>query len=196
MRFKNHSELEGKHAILSASKYHWIRYDDEKIDDMIHKSLAAAHGSRLHAWAHNTINLKLLQSTAKKTLNMYVNDAIRFRMTSEQPLFYSVNCFGTPDTISFTVNKKTSRWLLRVHDLKTGINPASFDQLLIYCAIFCLEYDEKPHMLDIELRIYQNDDVRALSSEDEPIADIILEIMEKIVYADARLEDQKEELFS
>ena len=31
MNFNKHSDLEGCHAFLSASKYHWINYDDEKL---------------------------------------------------------------------------------------------------------------------------------------------------------------------
>ena len=31
MNFKSHSHLEGKHAFLSASKYHWINYDEDKL---------------------------------------------------------------------------------------------------------------------------------------------------------------------
>jgi hypothetical protein len=196
MHFNPHSDLEGRHALLSASKYHWIRYDDEKLADMLGKSIAAQHGTALHAWAHTTINLKLKQSSAKKTLNMYINDAIGYRMHSEQPLMYSLNCFGTPDTISFTFNRKTRRHMLRIHDLKTGEGVAKFDQLLIYAAMFCHEYDEKPHTIDIELRIYQNDEVRVLSSEVEPIADLVLEIMDQMVRADEIIEIEKEALFS
>ena len=31
MVFNKHSDLEGSHAFLSASKYHWINYDEEKL---------------------------------------------------------------------------------------------------------------------------------------------------------------------
>ena len=31
MDFNPHYELEGLHAFLSASKYHWINYDEEKL---------------------------------------------------------------------------------------------------------------------------------------------------------------------
>ena len=31
MNFNKHSKLEGQHAFLGASKYHWINYDEEKI---------------------------------------------------------------------------------------------------------------------------------------------------------------------
>ena len=50
------------------------------------------------------VNVSLLGQKlpkSQKTLNMYVNDAISFRMVPEQILFYSENCFGTADTIVF-----------------------------------------------------------------------------------------------
>jgi hypothetical protein len=114
---------------------------------------------------------------------MFVNDAIGFKMTSEQILFYSINCFGTADAISFRGN------LLRIHDLKTGTTKASMSQLLIYAALFCLEYDIRPGDIEIELRIYQNNDVDILN----PTADMILPIMDKIVQFDKLLNKLKEE---
>ena len=33
MNWNRHSELEGSHAFLSASKYHWINYDSDKLAD-------------------------------------------------------------------------------------------------------------------------------------------------------------------
>ena len=35
MIFNNHSNLEGQHAFLGASKYHWINYDETKVADAI-----------------------------------------------------------------------------------------------------------------------------------------------------------------
>ena len=32
VNFNNHYNLEGQHAFLSASNYHWINYDEEKIE--------------------------------------------------------------------------------------------------------------------------------------------------------------------
>lgn len=34
MIFNNHSNLEGQHAFLGASKYHWINYDETKVADV------------------------------------------------------------------------------------------------------------------------------------------------------------------
>ena len=31
MNWNNHSSLKDQHAFLSASKYHWVNYDNEKI---------------------------------------------------------------------------------------------------------------------------------------------------------------------
>jgi len=111
-------------------------------------------------------------------LNQYVNDAIHFKMQPEQVLYYSENCFGTADAISF---KKD---MLRIHDLKTGKTKPSLHQLEIYAALFCLEYDKKPGSIDIELRIYFNNDVLV----GKPTASDILPIMDKIIIFDKKIE--------
>lgn len=113
---------------------------------------------------------------------MYVNDGIGFKMQSEQPLYYSDNCFGHPDTIAYRKGK------LRIHDLKTGITPASVHQLEVYAAIFCLEYGISPFDIEMEFRIYQNDDVAIYDGD----PDVIIRIMEKIVWFDERIESLKE----
>lgn len=171
MNFNKHSHLEGKHAFLSASKYHWVNYDHEKLLKTFSNYLAAERGTKLHEFAKMAIELGVKLPKTKQTLNMYVNDAIGFKMTTEQPLFYSHNCFGTADTISFKKN------FLRIHDLKSGVTPASMVQLEVYTAIFCLEYDINPNDIDIELRIYQNDEIIVHDPEREDI----LYIMEKII---------------
>ena len=40
MNFNKHSNLEGQHAFLGASKYHWINYSDEKVAEAYSKFLA------------------------------------------------------------------------------------------------------------------------------------------------------------
>ena len=172
MRFNDHSKLNGCHAFLSASKYHWIRYDEEKIIKTYSNQMAVAMGTTLHDFAAQCIELGQKLPRSKKTLNAFVNDAIGFRMHPERVLFYSDNCFGTADAISFDEETR----LLRIHDLKTGITPAHFEQLLIYAAMFCLEYGHKPHKIDMELRIYQNDDVEILIPEPEEVSDIMKKI--------------------
>ena len=179
MNFKKHSDLEGRHAFLSASKYHWINYDEEKLSDTYLKYLATQRGTELHAFACQCIRLGVKLPRTRKTLNMYVNDAIGYKMTPEQPLYYSENCFGTADTISFNKN------LLRIHDLKTGVSPTSMHQLEIYGALFCLEYRKQPQDIDMELRIYQLGEVLV----HEAPSDDILEIMDKIILFDKRIEE-------
>ena len=171
MNFNKHLNLEGQHAFLGASKYHWINYDNEKVSDAFLKFMAAQKGTRLHAFAAECISLGQKLPRSKKTLNMYVNDAIGFGMTPEQVLYFSDNCFGTADAISFKND------FLRIHDLKTGTIPAHIEQLEIYAALFCLEYRIKPGDIDMELRIYQNDEILYHN----PTAEDILPITDKII---------------
>ena len=174
MNFNKHSELEGKHAYLSASKYHWLNYSDEKLAESYNNFLAIEMGTRLHALAKEHIELSIKMPRNKKTFNMYVNDAIGFRMTPEQPLYYSENCFGTADAIAFSKN------VLRIHDLKTGVSPASMNQLKIYNALFCLEYSVDPKDISMISRIYQLNDI----IEEEQDAEEIKHIMNTIIHFD------------
>lgn len=179
MKFNEHSSLKGQHAFLSASKYHWVNYDLEKLREAYANAAAAQRGTELHDFACQCIKLGVRLPRAKKTLNLYVNDAIGFRMSPEVVLFYSGNAFGTADAISF------SRGELRIHDLKTGITPASMRQLEVYAALFCLEYREDPASLKtMELRIYQNDEVLVHNPEPEAIK----AIMETIKLFDEEIE--------
>lgn len=174
MNFKKHLDLQGLHAFLGASKYHWINYDEEKVAALYRNYQAAQRGTELHDFAATCIRLGQKLPRSKKTINMYVNDAIGYRMIPEQILFYSENCFGTADTIAFRDN------FLRIHDLKTGIVPAHMEQLKIYAAIFCLEYDFKPEEITGEFRIYQSDDILI----EELYAPEIRAIMNKIISFD------------
>ena len=170
MNFNTHSILEGKHAFLGASKYHWINYDENKIATSYKKFLATQKGTVLHSFAAQCIELGQKLPRSRKTLNMYVNDAIGYKMVPEQILVYSDNCFGTADAIVF--RDKT----LRIHDLKTGTTPTHMEQLMIYAALFCLEYDYRPRDIDIELRIYQNDEIIVHKPMPDEIDSIILKI--------------------
>lgn len=183
MNFNRHSDLEGQHAFLSASKYHWINYDDDKLQLAYEKFRAKERGTEFHALACQLIRLGVRLPNNKSTLSLYVNDAIGYRMTPEQPLYYSENCFGTADAISFRRNQ------LRIHDLKTGSTPTSMHQLEVYTALFCLEYGKKPSSIKTELRIYQSDEVLV----HEPSAEDILQIMDKIVKFDQIIERVKSE---
>ena len=174
MIFEKHSKLEGQHAFLGASKYHWINYDEAKLAESYVNYLAKERGTKLHDFAAQCIKLGQKLPRSQKTLNMYVNDAIGFKMRPEQILYYSDNCFGTADAIAF--NNK----MLRIHDLKTGTIPAHMEQLFVYAALFCLEYRVRPSTIDMELRIYQSDDILIHN----PCADEIEPIMDKIVAFD------------
>lgn len=181
MIFNNHSRLEGQHAFLSASKYHWVNYDESKLDLVFSKWLASQRGTELHSLAHELIRLGVKLPKSSKTLNLYVNDAIGFKMETEQVLYYSDNCFGTCDAISFRNN------FLRIHDLKNGSTVASMQQLMVYAALFCLEYSVKPSDIEIELRLYQSDDVQCYT----PTSDELLHIMDRIIVFDKRLDQLK-----
>ena len=174
MNWNRHSGFEGQHAFLGASKYHWINYSEDKLARLYSQSLAAKKGTELHDFAARCIKLNQRLPKTNKTLNMYVNDAIGFKMIPEQVLYYSEFAFGTADAISFRNN------MLRIHDLKTGVTPAHMEQLLIYAALFCLEYSKKPGEIKIELRLYQNDEI----IHHEPTVEDIAPIIDKIVSFD------------
>lgn len=183
MNFNRHSDLEGQHAFLGASKYHWINYDEEKLALAYKRWQATVKGTELHAFAYQCIRLGIKLQKSKTTLNLYVNDAIGYKMIPEQVLYYSDNCFGTCDAISFRKD------FLRIHDYKSGEIPASMNQLKVYAAIFCLEYSVVPSDIDIELRLYQSDEILIY----EPFAEEILAIMDKIVISDKVIDKLKME---
>lgn len=178
MNFIKHSNLEGLHAPFSASQSSWLRYDDDKAMEVYANRKAAEMGTKLHAWAKQTIDLGIKQKNNKNTLYSYVNDAIGFKMSTEVVLFYSERFFGTADAICFR------NGMLRIHDLKTGRLPVHMEQLEVYAALFCLEYKVKPGDIDMELRIYQNNEVIVHN----PTAEDIAPIMDKIVHLNKLLE--------
>lgn len=179
MIFNKHTNLEGLHAPFGASKSSWLRYDDNKAIEYLQNMRAAELGTRLHAWAAETIKLGIKQPKSKKTISAYVNDAIGFKMDTEVVLFYSPNFFGTADAISFR------NGVLRIHDLKTGSTPVKMEQLEIYAALFCLEYKIKPGEIEMELRIYQKDEILVHN----PTAEDILPIMDKIIHLNKIIEN-------
>ena len=178
MNFNNHNKLAGLHAPFSPSQSSWLRYDDEKVVEVYRNKQAAQMGTRLHAWAKETIDLGIKQPRSKKTIYSYVNDAIGFKMSTEVVLFYSERFFGTADAICFRNN------FLRIHDLKTGQTKVHMEQLMIYAALFCLEYKIRPGDIEIELRIYQNDQI----VYHNPTAEEIAPIMDTIVHLDKILQ--------
>lgn len=185
MNFHNHSDLKDQHAFFGASKYSWLNYDTEKAIDVYLNHLATLRGTQLHEFAATCISLRQRLPDLPKTLNMYVNDAIGFSMKPEVILYYSEFFFGTADAVYFSQKTK----VLRIHDLKTGMTPAKIDQLLVYVALFCLEYGYKPSELDIYLTIYQFDQ----KFEYKPTVDEIVPIMDKIVTFDKALKNTRRE---
>lgn len=206
MNWNRHSNLEGSHAFLSASKYSWLNKTNEELVESYRNSFATSIGTILHAYAADSIRFreKLRKGDARgvkfdlmrrgipefaidtsaffTTLMNYVNDAIGFQMDPEVLLYYSDLCFGTADSIQY------ENGLLRIHDLKTGVTQAKIDQLMIYSALFYLEYGYKPEKSRTELRIYQMDEI--IVHEPEPTE--IREVMEGIVEKDRVLQLMKE----
>lgn len=179
MNFNVHSphKLANAHAILSPSNYHWVNYTEEKLDRVFFDKMAARRGTELHAFAAEAIRLGIRLPDTDQTLNKYVNDAIGFKMTPEVALYYSEECFGTADAVGFRRNT------LRIHDLKTGVTPASMKQLVVYAALFCLEYRFKPSEIKIELRIYQNDEIVIAEGD----VDEIFHVMDRITVFSNRI---------
>ena len=206
MDFFKHLELRGKHAMLAPSQPYWLEYSDEKLYQKYLSNYAQTMGTLLHELAEtlikNSVKLKKTDRTVvlvhllengipRAAIDMdriynnfmnYVNDAIGFRMTAEQPLVYSEYCFGTADAILFKNN------LLRIHDYKSGTTPAKMEQLMIYAALFCLEYKFKPGEIEMELRIYQNDEIVF----HKPEADEIAPIMDRIIHCDKTMQNLTE----
>ena len=73
--------------------------------------------------------------------------------------------------------------------MKTGVTKVHMEQLMIYAALFCLEYNINPNSIDIELRIYQNNDIQTLIPESEEI----MGIMDTIVEFDNHIDKLRDE---
>lgn len=189
----------------------------EKLNTRYYSSLRMPMGTALHEFAATNISLRqkinsrsvkalipmiklflkakgysdslinyagMLPEAVYQTLILYINECIGFRMDPEVILFYSNNCFGTTDAISFTDNR-----MLRISDLKTGDTPAHMEQLLIYAALFCLEYHFKPNEIKIETRLYQSGTVTELT---DISPSMLVPIMDQIVACDKYLEGIKQ----
>lgn len=184
MRFNKHLRLQGEHAFLSPSSYHWIHYTPNRLLERWTAAQAADYGTAQHEYALREIREGRLSSFVG-TIGLYINDAIKYRMECEQILYYSENCFGTADTICFRYNT------LRIHDLKTGVYPGSVHQLEVYAALFCLEYEKNPFDIKIELRIYQDNEISVYEADPEEIQFIMDKIKEfdKII-SHRRLEEE------
>lgn len=179
MIFNTHSNLKGKHAFLSPSKYHWTNYSEEKLISLYSRQMAQAHGTRLHAFAQAAIELGIRLPRSRNALHQFVNDAIGHKMQTEQILFYSPIAFGQADAISFRNN------LLRIHDLKTGSSRVSMRQLEVYAALFCLEYEYQPNKIDILLAIYQGTELHQYVPDPMDIR----MIMDKVIRFDQKISE-------
>lgn len=182
MNFNDHSDLKDAHAFLSPSNYHWLNYTPEKLEAVYKNHKSKEEGTILHAFASIAIQKRIKLANIKKALNMFVNDCIGFKMTSEQVLYHSRNAFGTADAISFKDG------LLRIFDLKTGFTKPSFKQLHIYCAFFCLEYGIDPTTIRFECRLYQGNGFEV----DMPDPNYIRDVMDKVEEFDILLENIKQ----
>lgn len=184
MRFRKHLHLEGQHAFLSPSVYHWINYDEEKLAYRYKALRAALEGMEQHRYAAVAIEEREFQDNEASTLGLYINQCIQFKMAPEVVLYFSPNSFGTVDAIAYRHRR------LRISDLKTGVTRSSEHQLEIYASLFCLEYEIDPiSMRAIELRIYQDDRCRVYDAD--PL--MIKAIMDKIVRFDAIINELREE---
>lgn len=184
MNFNSHLDLVGAHSFLSPSNYHWLNYTPDKLEAVYRNQKAKEEGTILHEFASMAIKKRIKLANNKKALNMFVNDAIGYKMISEQILYYSDNSFGTADAIVFRDN------LLRVHDLKTGVTKPSFKQLDIYNALFCLEYGINPKDIQIENRLYQGNGFEI--NIPDPL--YIQDVMNRIIDFDIILENIKQTL--
>lgn len=208
MNFINHTDLKGKHALLAPSQPHWLNYSEDDLYKKFVSTYAQSMGTLLHDLAETLIRNSIKLKKTDKTVVLvhllkndipraaididriynnfmnYVNDAIGFKLTPEQPLVYSEYCFGTADAISFRNN------LLRIHDYKSGALPAKMEQLMVYAALFCLEYKFKPGEIEMELRIYQNDEIIFHN----PTADDIAPIMDTIIHSDKMIREMNGEV--
>lgn len=184
MRWNKHSHLEGDHAFLSPSTYHWINYDEDKLKFRWKTLRAALEGVEQHRYAAIAIEEKEMQDDETTTLGMYINQCIQYKMSPEIVLYYSPNAFGTVDAIAFRYRT------LRISDLKTGVTRVSVHQLEVYAALFCLEYEVNPFKIKIELRIYQNG--KCLVYQADPAQ--IKGIMDKIVAFDVIINSLREEV--
>lgn len=162
--------LEGTHAFLGASTPSWHNYDEDKLVKRAHTAEAARRGTKQHELAKDLIEMGIRLPDNGKTLNTYVNDCIGWRMTPEVLLFANEWAYGTTDAISFREG------LLRLSDLKTGHNPAGFAQHESYAAFFCIWQDIKPVHIEMEFRIYQNDEVKMIEGDPDKVTHVISQI--------------------
>lgn len=182
MSYEDISSNSKDHAFLGGSNYHWLNYTPEKLIEAYNRAQAKELGTKLHDLADHRIRLEQqIPKEMLKNMNAYVRDAKAYKMKSEYKIYYSENCWGTADTLSFRGK------VLRIHDLKTGSTPAHMDQLRIYAAMYCLARNLSPDDITIVLRIYQSNEI----IEETANPDEILIIMDKIIEGDRIISEIK-----
>ena len=211
MIWNKHSELEGRHAFLSPSKFYWMNDDEDglfkrrvssystEIGTLLHEVARKRikHGFRLGRGEKKAVAIELLEHNIPSrildaipyddifnNLMAYVNDSVAFKMTPEVRLYYSEECFGTTDAIRYFDADR----FLRIHDYKSGTIQAHMEQLMGYAALFCFDRNVKPEeMTGAELRIYQNGEVLC----HKPEARDIRNMMDKIIAFDKFLSENE-----
>lgn len=203
MNFEKHLNLKGRHALLSASSWRWINDDTQSLTKRICSQYATDIGTILHdiACKHIKHRIKMNKFDKKnvmlellsngipgivideidfdamfENLMTYVNDGVGFKLEPEVVLYYSNNFFGTTDAIAYSERDR----FLRIHDYKSGVTQAHMEQLIIYAALFCLEYRIKPVEFESELRIYQSNEIVCHN----PAPDKIIKVIDTIVTFD------------
>lgn len=193
MNFNKHSELEGKHSVLSASNNSWTSYTAMKMAESYDNGRLKYRGTLWHEVACNAILYSIdlskyyVNSDQAKLVSKYVHDCIRDEMTPEVVLYYSRNAFGTSDAIKYDEENR----ILYVYDLKTGKRKAKPKQLYIYAAYFCLEYNHHPEDLSFHFRIYQNDSVGPFYSYYTGDSDTVRKYMDIIRALDIVIEKER-----
>ena len=174
--------FKNKHrAELGTEIHEWVSIQIQ-LGQTVSSPRAAEKGVRTHIFTKYQsapdyrdvliFSLDFLPAAVFGTVKSFVNDAVGFRMNSEEKIEYSSLFWGTSDAVKFSNNE------LLVFDLKTGAKPAKTDQLLVYAGLYCLQHNHKPSKLKTELRIYQNNEI--LVNEPEP--EVIQDVMDRIVH--------------
>ena len=89
MSLEDISRYKDTHAFLAPSQPAWLRYTESHLLDMYRQQSAQEKGTRLHAWAEESIKLGIWQK--QRTNNMlynYVNDAIVTQNSMLTTIFY------------------------------------------------------------------------------------------------------------
>lgn len=165
------------HQIILSSKVSGIKEVEKGVKTHIYEKYMEKY-SKCYDPEFGTLLLKHLHyipGEAFLTTKQFINDSIGFRMESEKRLTVSNMIYGTADAVRYYIKEN----LLRVSDLKTGKRPAKIEQVFIYAALYCYEYNLKPLNTNFEARIYQNGEIFIEQPSGEDINDIFMNILHK-----------------